>query len=176
MASQTELALDAVPAYVQYAKEVLRLVNEEHMNSTEAARSLGIDPQTARQAYKFSKHGLKSDDVDPNHGKQETSFKRTQGAEVAHRRDELDQPFHVIAEAMGVTRETARKSYNLHHQQIAEKTGDTERLKDLGRNSRMSLTKRQRIREMLKAGHSVNEVVAEVGCSKTVVYREKRKL
>ena len=32
------------------------------------------------------------------------------------------------------------------------------------------------IREMLKAGHSVNEVAAEVGYSKKVIYREKRKL
>jgi helix-turn-helix resolvase-like protein len=36
----------------------------------------------------------------------------------------------------------------------------------------MSLTKLKRIRELLEAGRSVNEIADEVGCSETVIYRE----
>jgi Helix-turn-helix domain of resolvase len=93
-------------------------------------------------------------------------------AEVARRRDELDQTFEKIAEEMGVTHETARKASLYHHWQHTEQTGDLERLKDLGWNRRMSLTKLKRIRELLEAGRSVNEIADEVGCSETVIYRE----
>ncbi|MEZ6192137.1 MAG: helix-turn-helix domain-containing protein [Phycisphaerales bacterium] len=145
------------------------------MNVTEAARVLGIDPQTARHAYKFGIRGWKVGQPDPNQGLQERAFRNTKGAEVARRRDELDQPFHVIAEAMGVTRETARKAYLRHHRLVAEETGQLERLNDLGCNRQMSLTKLWRVRKMLQAGHTVNQIASEVGCSKGMVYREKRK-
>jgi hypothetical protein len=180
MAHEFEVELDEGLKYIQYASEVIELVDEHGMNFSRVGRSLGIDPTMAKHAYKFGKQGLKTTQAaqTPDTGKhaQQDSFRQTQGPEVARRRDELDQPFHVIAEAMGVTRETARKAYLHHHRQLIEKTGDLEKLKDLGCNRRISLTKLRQVREMLKAGHTVNEVSAEVGCSKTVIYREKREL
>lgn len=176
MAQNAEVELDEDLKYMRYAPQVLELVDGKGMSCSQAALVLGINEALTRQALKFARHGLKTTQADPNQRSLADAFMRTQGPEVARRRDELDQPFHVIAEAMGVTRETARKAYLRHHRKVAEQTGDTERLKDLGCNRNMSLTKLWRVRELLKAGHSVNEIVAEVGCSKTMVYREKRKL
>src|SRR5690606_2912172 len=94
------------------------------------------------------------------------TFSQRYGSEVARRRDELQQSLETIATDLGVGVRAVHAAYRSHHLTQAEAGADTARLYDLARGRRISLPMLTRIRQLLAEGRPVNEIVAEVGCSK----------
>lgn len=171
-----EIALEKVPKYELLAPRFKQL-RASGASVESIASAHGMCRAYAEQILKFAETGERPQ---WKSGKRTGTGNRVEYIEnspqVVEMRDVQKLSFARIAASLGIGEGTVRRAYDYGHPELVREAVESGKTPKRGTYSHLGAEVHQQIRALLQAGTKPAEIVRQIGCGKSTVYRVKQQL
>ena len=174
-----EVVIDQVPRYERDAAETQKLIDAGHTVSAVVAMKKW-SREGVKAALHFARTGQRPDFAKkrPQRAgtrKWEGTKYKSISAEVVRLREQECLSFGAIAKQLVVGSATVTRAYDHGRPEGLAASTSEKRRATRGKVSNLSKAKIDRMKQLIKAGHTASDIGAEVGCSTTTVGRYRKK-
>jgi DNA invertase Pin-like site-specific DNA recombinase len=173
-----EVVIDKVPKYELLAP-VFKQMRNNGASVQNIAHAHGLSWEYTDQILKFADTGQRptwGSGKGGGKGEAKPCVYKDMAADVVRMRNEEKKPFDEIASILGVGIATVCRAYDFGCPDAVREAAEEGKMPRRGSASRLGEAKFVEIRKMLRDGKKDAEVAAAVGCGKSTVGRERRKM